>query len=55
MTEPDLAQIARETSLTETVLASFDHTQDARVHELVTALTRHLHAFAREVRLTEAE
>ena len=55
MTEPDPAQIARETALTATVLASFDHTQNARVYEIVVALTRHLHEFAREVRLTEAE
>jgi hydroxyquinol 1,2-dioxygenase len=45
----------RERELTETVVASFAGTPDARLKELVTALTRHLHAFAREVRLTEAE
>jgi hydroxyquinol 1,2-dioxygenase len=45
----------REQELTDTVLASFAGTPDARLRELVTALTRHLHAFAREVRLTEAE
>ena len=45
----------RERELTETVVASFAGTPDARLQELVTALTRHLHAFAREVRLTEAE
>lgn len=45
----------REQALTETVVASFAGTPDPRLHELVTALTRHLHAFAREVRLTEAE
>lgn len=55
MNEPDDAQTARETVLTKTVLASFDQTPDARVHELITALTEHLHAFAREVRLTETE
>ncbi len=55
MTEPDAAQTARETALTETVLASFDQTPDPRMHELITALVRHLHLFAREVRLTEAE
>jgi hydroxyquinol 1,2-dioxygenase len=48
-------QDARERELTETVVASFAGTPDARLHELVTALTRHLHAFAREVRLTEDE
>ena len=45
----------REQELTDTVVASFAGTPDPRLHELVTALTRHLHAFAREVRLTEAE
>jgi hydroxyquinol 1,2-dioxygenase len=44
-----------EQDLTDTVVASFAGTPDPRLHELVTALTRHLHAFAREVRLTEAE
>jgi hydroxyquinol 1,2-dioxygenase len=55
MSESDDAQSAREVSLMDTVLASFERTPDARVHELVTSLTGHLHAFAREVRLTEAE
>ena len=55
MSTPDDAQTAREAALTATVLASFAGTPDARMHELVTALTTHLHAFAREVRLTEAE
>ena len=44
-----------EQDLTDTVVASFAGTPDPRLRELVTALTRHLHAFAREVRLTEAE
>ncbi len=48
-------QRAREGQLTDTVLASFDHTSDPRLHDLITALVRHLHAFVREVRLTEAE
>ena len=45
----------REEQLTERVVESFDGTADPRLKELVQALTRHLHAFAREVRLTEAE
>jgi hydroxyquinol 1,2-dioxygenase len=45
----------REQELTDTVVASFAGTPDPRLRQLVTALTRHLHAFAREVRLTEAE
>ena len=41
--------------LLSTVLASFDRTSDPRLRELTQALVRHLHAFIREVRLTEAE
>ena len=55
MNEPDEAQTAREAALIRTVLASFDRTPNARVHQLITALTAHLHAFAREVRLSENE
>jgi hydroxyquinol 1,2-dioxygenase len=48
-------QETREQQLTERVTASFDGTPDPRLKELMRALTRHLHAFVREVRLTEAE
>jgi hydroxyquinol 1,2-dioxygenase len=48
-------QEQREEQLTETVVASFGGTPDARLEELMESLTRHLHAFAREVRLTERE
>jgi hydroxyquinol 1,2-dioxygenase len=48
-------QEQREAQLTETVVASFAGTEDARLRELMESLTRHLHAFAREVRLTERE
>ena len=51
---PDEQQ-ARESQLVERVLASFDATRDPRLKELMQALTRHLHAFLREVRLTEDE
>ena len=51
---PDEQQ-ARESQLVERVLASFDATRDPRLKELMQALTRHLHAFLREVRLTEHE
>ena len=44
-----------ERQLTETVVASFAGTPDERLRTLMTALIRHLHAFAREVRLTESE
>jgi hydroxyquinol 1,2-dioxygenase len=48
-------QRTREEDLIEKVVASFDHTPDPRLKQLMQALTRHLHAFVREVRLTEAE
>jgi hydroxyquinol 1,2-dioxygenase len=48
-------QEAVEAALVETVVASFDGCQDPRLKQLMTALTRHLHAFIREVRLTEEE
>jgi hydroxyquinol 1,2-dioxygenase len=49
------AQHERESDLVARVLASFDATPDPRLKELMQALTRHLHAFLREVRLTEEE
>jgi hydroxyquinol 1,2-dioxygenase len=48
-------QERREADLLERVLRSFDDCPDPRRKELMTALVRHLHAFVREVRLTEAE
>jgi hydroxyquinol 1,2-dioxygenase len=48
-------QDAREVELTERVVNSFAATPDPRLKVLVEALTRHLHAFLREVRLTEQE
>jgi len=41
--------------LTDAVVASFDGSQEPRTREVMNALVRHLHAFAREVELTEAE
>lgn len=41
--------------ITEAVLAETERADDPRFKELVQALVRHLHDFAREVRLTEAE
>jgi hydroxyquinol 1,2-dioxygenase len=49
------AQQAREQELVEQVIASFDNASDARLKQLMQALTRHLHAFLREVRLTGDE
>jgi len=48
-------QESREAELTETVLRSFDNCTDPRLQQVMRALVRHLHAFLREVRLTEAE
>src|SRR5437588_2168930 len=48
-------QLAREQELVEQVAASFEAASDARLKQLMQALTRHLHAFLREVRLTEDE
>ena len=45
----------RESSVTDQVLASFAATPSPRLRELMEALVRHTHAFAREVRLTEQE
>lgn len=48
-------QVAREQSLVDTVVASFDQTTDPRLREVMQSLVRHVHAFVRDVRLTEAE
>ena len=45
----------REQRLTDEVAASFDNAEDPRLRTVMRALTRHLHAFLREVRLTEDE
>jgi hydroxyquinol 1,2-dioxygenase len=47
MTSPD--------DITREAIASFDGADDERVRELMQALTRHLHAFASEVQLTQQE
>jgi len=48
-------QREREEALVERVVASFAGTPDPRTKQLVEALTRHLHAFLCETRLTEEE
>ena len=45
----------RADDITAAVLAEADRTPDPRQRELLLAAVRHLHAFASEVRLTEAE
>jgi hydroxyquinol 1,2-dioxygenase len=44
-----------ENTITQAVLARLEHATDERLKDIVTSLVRHLHAFAREVNLTEAE
>jgi hydroxyquinol 1,2-dioxygenase len=53
MTSNDMAR--RELALTEEVVARFADTPSPRIGELLTELVRHLHDFARSVRLTEEE
>jgi len=60
MTEPHAASVRaaqqqREQALVDQVVASFDSADNPRLTFLIQALTRHLHAFVREVRLAEAE
>jgi hydroxyquinol 1,2-dioxygenase len=42
-------------NITQAVIASFANTSDPRLKEIMTSLVQHLHAFAREVGLTEEE
>ncbi len=44
-----------EANLTDAVVAAMAGAKDARLKEILTSLVRHLHAFIREVNLTEAE
>ena len=46
---------AREQAVTDEVIASFAGAAAPRYREIMQSLVRHLHAFAREVRLTDAE
>jgi hydroxyquinol 1,2-dioxygenase len=48
-------QAAVEEGLLRTVIDSFENTPNPRLKELMQSLTRHLHNFLREVRLTEDE
>ena len=47
--------IDNERQVTEAVLAELAHAKDPRFVEIMSAAVRHLHDFAREVNLTEAE
>ncbi|SEO46063.1 dioxygenase [Trujillonella endophytica] len=48
-------ELVTEDNITELAAQRWQTARDPRLAELMTALVRHLHAFAREVRLTEAE
>ncbi|MET8945652.1 dioxygenase [Streptomyces sp. NPDC004542] len=48
-------QQEREAEVTRQVLASFDGCADPRLREIMRSLAHHLHAFVRDVRLTEEE
>lgn len=50
-----MAEATKPDSITTAAVASFDRCEDERLRELLQALTRHLHAFATEVGLTQAE
>jgi protocatechuate 3,4-dioxygenase beta subunit len=47
--------ISGQDDVTAAVLEAFEKTPDPRLREILLALVRHLHGFAREVRLTEEE
>jgi hydroxyquinol 1,2-dioxygenase len=48
-------QLVTEDNITELAVERWSTARDPRLSELLAALVRHLHEFAREVRLTEAE
>jgi len=52
--EPSVRNLNQDT-LTDAVIARLSGTPDPRLKEIMTSLVSHLHAFAREVKLTEAE
>jgi hydroxyquinol 1,2-dioxygenase len=47
--------IENQQQVTEAVLGELERIKDPRLKDIVSAAVRHLHAFAREVRLSEAE
>ena len=55
MTDEPIDADERRRRLTAQVVASFDRSSSARYREVMQSLVRHLHAFATDVRLTEAE
>jgi hydroxyquinol 1,2-dioxygenase len=51
----DRVRNLNQDTITQAVIARFVQTPEPRLKEVVTSLVQHLHAFARETRLTEAE
>ena len=47
--------IEREQDVTAAALAVMERTSDPRLRQIMVSLVRHLHAFVRDVRLTEKE
>ncbi|WP_341480624.1 dioxygenase, partial [Serratia marcescens] len=47
--------IENHAAVTDIVLDAMSHAPNTRLREIMESLVRHLHAFAREVRLTEDE
>jgi protocatechuate 3,4-dioxygenase beta subunit len=47
--------IKRQEDVTDVVVDAFKNAADPRVREILTAMVKHLHAFARDVHLTEEE
>jgi catechol 1,2-dioxygenase len=47
--------IERQEDVTKAVVEAFQNTANPRLREILTALVKHLHAFARDVHLTEQE
>jgi len=51
----DTSRVKSEAEITDEVLRRFEVTTDPRLREIMQSLVTHLHAFAREVRLTDRE
>ena len=47
--------IERQEDVTPVVLDAYKNIEDPRVREIIASLVKHLHAFARDVHLTEEE
>ena len=47
--------IESEKDVTKAVLSEYERIKNPRLREIMAALVRHLHDFAREVKLTEEE